>query len=1733
MKKFQILLLIFFLLALPVVFSALCDSTRSYNNELRIQYYDGTWHHCEDVSVSNADSHDLTIAASGPSDYKFCTTYLYSPSLWRIRYYNIHGYIGNINMYDTLGTWDHRGKEGDTSNTYCSCHSGIWTADGGQNQCCGDDAGEDYCSGAYTACYNANYYVNGDDNSYTCGCGGGTWLGLGSDQNCCGDDAQTYLNADNLQSCCAGTAISDDSLCTANNQWVIDATWCADTVVDPSAKNGTILYGDDIACGCDSSGSICDTIDAGAGANGVCASNACDEGEVANVSGTFYSDCSDASVTYGDQCDSSVNSGGTIPTYKADGVCGGTSHGTCYTEYASDTTSSISASSIFGTEANVCDTENTYYCDDVSDGFFLPGDQRCDASDSLCRTCTFGSLTDTEGLCESGCGAVSTCDEEVPYASIAGVGWCSGTGGCQAVCSSYIRDADDDGDSPGEAADSCGGCDAGSSGYRCDSDFDGAWDGVCAYDGSSWICDSDEVAQDGTLYTDCSLASDGSQCENTIGTDGFTPATIGGLCAGGYCCDILYVDSNNNNARDDNDCTCREEYNGFKCDQGLTGSWNGICAQSNAGAWECETNYAYFDGTNYRSEYHVNYEGYACDADVHSAGFEQDGQTHADASCLASTPPPLSCENGAGADCANSCTATDGFQCTLTVSPLLFTQTGTCTASGCDETGNVCNDDGTYEDDCSSCSLDSTLDSAGDSCDSDATSGGNYVADGLCTVQGCDTDGDACIDADDDLFKDDCSECNAGNLCDSGATTSYTSDGFCAQSNCYVVSSYNHYIDSNNDDLFNDEDSEATQSCASSATRYYKCAVNADHTWDGLCMYYGGTGSCDTTMVTCTLSQDSNFDEPSDCDTSTIASSTIESSTLTQSEIVDSTIRTSVIDNSYISNSEINGSTLGSVTILNSQLCSGISGFGAQISNNVIVTGSLSKDGKNYFAPTRISTVCSGELTTTVGYVAFNVTAASDNQPLGVYYVSSQTGNTVTADMSNFGAGDISLVDDGTGTDETAGDGIYTGGFSPVSTSGYDGYQDVTVSVVAVSDSWDIQGSVLVDNTPLTASLTIYSITGDEFKTATPTVVLESIYNDNLGIDGCRFANELASNLVGLPFTQCKPTSYWSMDGTANGTRRVFMEVRDLAGNTLIVNDTIMFNTSLSNDITPPTRPAVYPTASYTNEDSLTFKWYNSTDQEQVLLFNDLYFEYWLCTGSDCSLASSTTVDQEVTFSNLGLLDNTAYYLRVAAYNVENLYSENATSSSTRTDFTPPSVPTITTEVDPTNWNSGNVVFNFTATDTISGVQGFSTSVSRNSNILPDNVADNNKSISIGALPDGYYTFRVRAIDFAGNVGPIGNYTFRVDNTPPTVPQMRNFEQNATNSSLLTFNWTSSYDVSGIETYHLQIATDSEFTNTMLNTTLNATSYTFAASSGATYFARVRALNGVGFWSLYSSEVSDTIDVTPPTILFKKPSGVIVSQEPTFVVRTDEVALCTYALNGSEDIFDITNLRNNEGKVSLSSDGAYSYVITCTDVFGNQVTDSLDFTVDTSREPDSINIVEETVNQLYADQISLINFTLRDGATGLGEIALSTIDVYFNNELQLLSNGDYSIADLGNGVYQLGLVAANRSSYSVKVMYDELSDSESFSVKDLTLETNCGDYCDYVLSSRENDRQRQKFNIVIRQDSTEIAMERCPDSSTIFSSGDCLKIESLGNGDVCVAFVSECKQDTLTLIVDE
>ena len=150
----------------------------------------------------------------------------------------------------------------------------------------------------------------------------------------------------------------------------------------------------------------------------------CDETESSYDGSDYYDACS--STDYGAPCDSASLAGG----YSVEGVCGDdvATHDECYTVYASDTTSSITASSVFGIQAAVCDDEDNYYCDDISDGSFSPGDKRCDADDNYCDACDNNYIGDDLD-CEEVCGASSECDELDPNGW-----WCDGNHVITAEC---------------------------------------------------------------------------------------------------------------------------------------------------------------------------------------------------------------------------------------------------------------------------------------------------------------------------------------------------------------------------------------------------------------------------------------------------------------------------------------------------------------------------------------------------------------------------------------------------------------------------------------------------------------------------------------------------------------------------------------------------------------------------------------------------------------------------------------------------------------------------------------------------------------------------------------------------------------------------------------------------------------------------------------------------------------------------------------------------------------------------------------------------------------------------------------------------------------------------------------------------------------------------------------------------------------------------------------------------
>lgn len=154
----------------------------------------------------------------------------------------------------------------------------------------------------------------------------------------------------------------------------------------------------------------------------------CDKQEASYYLSEYWSDCFNTS--YAAECDPDSLAGG----YSASGVCGSSDHENCCSDFGSDA-DNVDAPSICGSESYVCSFDG-YYCDNVNDASWDPGNKRCDATDSKCRTCDFSTHTDDENLCESGCGASSNCDQQTP------ADYCPSNGTfCNSTCIEIDRDS--------------------------------------------------------------------------------------------------------------------------------------------------------------------------------------------------------------------------------------------------------------------------------------------------------------------------------------------------------------------------------------------------------------------------------------------------------------------------------------------------------------------------------------------------------------------------------------------------------------------------------------------------------------------------------------------------------------------------------------------------------------------------------------------------------------------------------------------------------------------------------------------------------------------------------------------------------------------------------------------------------------------------------------------------------------------------------------------------------------------------------------------------------------------------------------------------------------------------------------------------------------------------------------------------------------------------------------------
>jgi len=158
------------------------------------------------------------------------------------------------------------------------------------------------------------------------------------------------------------------------------------------------------------------------------------------------------------------------------------------------------------------------------------------------------------------------------------------------------------------------------------------------------------------------------------------------------------------------------------------------------------------------------------------------------------------------------------------------------------------------------------------------------------------------------------------------------------------------------------------------------------------------------------------------------------------------------------------------------------------------------------------------------------------------------------------------------------------------------------------------------------------------------------------------------------------------------------------------------------------------------------------------------------------------------------------------------------------------------------------------------------------------------------ALPDGTYSWRVRAIDGAGNVGDwhetwsltVSTYVPPPpppppsppppDTTPPPTPSLVSpADETRTEDNTSTFDWSDVTDSSGV-TYTLEII------DTLTKTGLTSSNYTLTSDEAlaeGTYSWRVRAVDGAGNTGNWSSTWSLTVTIPMPPGLPTSSVGLI------------------------------------------------------------------------------------------------------------------------------------------------------------------------------------------------------------------------------------------------------------------
>jgi len=294
-------------------------------------------------------------------------------------------------------------------------------------------------------------------------------------------------------------------------------------------------------------------------------------------------------------------------------------------------------------------------------------------------------------------------------------------------------------------------------------------------------------------------------------------------------------------------------------------------------------------------------------------------------------------------------------------------------------------------------------------------------------------------------------------------------------------------------------------------------------------------------------------------------------------------------------------------------------------------------------------------------------------------------------------------------------------------------------------------------------------------------------------------------------------------------------------------------------DTQPPTNPSnLIATASSSSQIDLS--WTASTDNVGVTSY-----QVDRCQGTACTTFAQIGTSSVASFNDLGLAAGTTYRYRVRAADAAGNVSANS-SIVTATTQTPPdtTAPTAPSALTATAASASQINLGWAAATDNVGVTGYRVERCQGGGCtnfaqIAAPTATNFNDTGLAASTS--YSYQVRAVDAAGNLGPYSNIatatTQAPDTTAPTAPT--GLSATAAGGTQINLAWTASTDNVAVTGYQVERCQGAGCTSFAQTATAIGTSFGDAGlTGGMSYSYRIRATDAAGNLSAYSGVASAT-----------------------------------------------------------------------------------------------------------------------------------------------------------------------------------------------------------------------------------------------------------------------------------